>query len=96
MEHQAIYTIIFSREEAFALALALAFARTCAAAAECREQRAKSPPSPILSRKKNKSTERERDSVSQEGATEFLRVQKKIFRYSIFGRLLNKNVLYDV
>ena len=39
---------------------------------------------------------RERDSVSQEGATELSRVQKKIFQYSVFGRLLNRNVLYDV
>ena len=75
---------------------ALAFAWASAAAAECREKRAKGPPSPFLSRKKNKSTKRERDNVSQEGATEFSRVQKKIFRYSVFGRLLNRNVLYDV
>ena len=52
---------------------------------ELSTSRAKSPPSPLLSRKKDKSTEK-RERVSQEGEAKFIRVQKKIFWYFIFRR----------
>ena len=46
--------------------------------------RAKSRPSPLLSRKKDKSSEK-RERVSQEGEAEFRRVQKKIFFDTLFS-----------
>ena len=88
-----IYTIIFSRKDAFCLCFLLAACCCCcwvprAKSLESSTSRAKSPPLPLLSRKKDKSTEK-RESELRGRSRVHKSSEEVIFWYSVLWRKNN-------